>query len=62
MANWLNQIFGVNLKTVFCPDCGQEQPKIRRPNNFREAMIGGNTCKNCACQMDKFGQKIQKKS
>jgi len=48
----------VNLKKTQCPDCGLEQPKVRKPKNLRQAMWGGNTCLECGCEMDRFGKKI----
>lgn len=52
--------FKVNLKTVFCPKCGEEQPKIRKPKGWQEILWGGNTCKNCGCKMDRFGNEREK--
>ena len=49
---------GINLKRVYCPKCGLKQPIIRKPKNERQALYGGNTCKNCGTEMDKYGQKI----
>jgi len=51
----------VNIKKVHCPDCGKEQPKVRKPKNLRQAMWGGNTCTECGCEMDRFGKKVEKK-
>lgn len=48
----------VNLKPTNCPECGEVQPKVRKPKNFREALWGGNTCNNCGCEMDRFGKKL----
>jgi transposase-like protein len=48
---------GINIKKVKCPDCGQEQPMIRKPKNIREALFGGWTCEKCGCKMNKFGKK-----
>ena len=52
--------WGVNLKTVNCPKCDQEQPKIRKPKGFQEIMWGGSTCSNCGCKMDKYGVEREK--
>lgn len=47
--------FGVNLGKIHCPKCKEEQPSIRIPKSFKEALWGGNTCKKCGCKMDKYG-------
>jgi len=49
---------GVNLNRVNCPQCGTEQPRIRLPGSVQEMMWGGTTCKNCGCQMDKYGKQV----
>ena len=46
----LKKASAVNLKKVNCPDCGAEQPKIRKPKNLRQVLWGGNTCENCGCE------------
>ncbi|WP_298420294.1 hypothetical protein [uncultured Kordia sp.] len=46
----------INTKTVNCPKCREEQPKIRKPKGWYEILWGGNTCKNCGCKMDRFGK------
>jgi len=51
----------INLKKIRCPDCGKEQPKVRKPKNLRQAMWGGNTCPECGCEIDRFGKKVEKK-
>lgn len=56
MGNWIKKL-GVNLKTVHCPDCNEEQPKRRKPQGWHEILWGGSTCKNCGCKMDKWGEK-----
>lgn len=48
--------FGINLKRVTCPKCGLEQPNIRIPKSLKEAFLGGYTCSNCGCMMDKYGK------
>lgn len=54
--------WGVNLKKVKCPECGEVQPRVRKPKNLRQALWGGWTCANCDTEMDKYGVKIEKKS
>lgn len=51
----------VNLKKTLCPGCGAEQPRVRKPNNLRQALWGGSTCLNCGCEMDRFGRKLKPK-
>ena len=52
--------FGINLESVNCPQCGEEQSKIRKPKGWNEILWGGSTCKNCGCKMDKFGKERKK--
>ena len=54
----IGKIPTVNLKNTACPECGEIQPKVRKPVNFRQALLGGSTCKKCGCEMDRFGNKI----
>ena len=49
---------GINLSRVYCPNCNEKQPIVRKPANERQALYGGNTCKNCGTEMDKFGMEI----
>jgi transposase-like protein len=48
----------INLVGVVCPKCGAEQPILRMPKSTREIFKGGWTCKNCGCEMDRFGKEI----
>jgi DNA-directed RNA polymerase subunit RPC12/RpoP len=41
-----------------CPSCGEAAPFVRIPKNFRQFMWGGNTCKKCGCEFDKWERKI----
>jgi len=51
--------WGINLDPVKCPHCGHEQTRCPRwPTSFRQAMWGGWTCKNCGCEIDKWGNKL----
>jgi hypothetical protein len=59
--NKIKKASEVNLKKTRCPACGVEQPKIRKPKNLRQVLWGGNTCENCGCEMDRFGNKVEKK-
>jgi hypothetical protein len=49
--------WGINLGTVYCPRCNAPQPRVRRPQNRRQALWGGSTC-SCGCEMDKWGREI----
>lgn len=53
-----NSHLGINLKRIYCPKCNEKQPIIRTPANQREALYGGNTCKKCGTEMDKYGTEI----
>lgn len=48
--------FGLNFDPVKCPRCGTQQAAFRRPASFRQAMLGGFTCPNCGCDMDRQGK------
>tara|TARA_B100000929_G_scaffold265418_1_gene232461 strand:+ start:335 stop:598 length:264 start_codon:yes stop_codon:yes gene_type:complete len=50
---------GINLNRIYCPICGKKQPIVRKPNNERQTLYGGNTCQNCDTEMDKFGTEIK---
>ena len=52
-TNW-----GINIKQVFCPQCGEKMPNVRQPTSARQAMWGGWTCPKCGCEMDKWGKEI----
>jgi hypothetical protein len=49
--------WGINLTRVHCPSCGAPQPMIRLPTSMREMLWGGSTCKSCACEIDKWGNR-----
>ena len=51
--------WGINLKTVCCPNCGNKNPKIRKPTSLGQALWGGWTCQKCNCEMDKWGKVIK---
>lgn len=50
--------WGVNLKPVRCPECGETPPAVRRPKNRRQALWGGHTCDNCSTEFDKWGHRV----
>src|SRR5262245_3925672 len=50
--------WGINLRPVRCPECGEPAPTIRRPKNRRQTLWGGCTCEKCETEYDKWGQPI----
>src|SRR6266480_2884939 len=50
--------WGLNFDQVKCPRCGEETPKIRKPNSLRQAAWGGSCCSHCGCEFDKWGVEI----
>lgn len=54
---WLLRKLGVPIGlAVNCARCGTEQPAVRRPANFRQAMLGGHTCAKCGAELDARGR------
>lgn len=41
-----------------CPDCSALLPRLRKPSSACEAMLGGTTCPQCGCHVDREGRKI----
>ena len=39
-----------------CSECGTPIPAVRQPKNWREALWGGWTCRNCGCEFDRWGR------
>ena len=39
-----------------CPRCGAALPKVRWPATVREALLGGGTCLQCGCKVDRRGK------
>jgi hypothetical protein len=52
-GNW-----GINIKQVYCPLCGQPAPAARVPKNWRQALWGGYTCAKCGLEYDKWGRAV----
>ncbi|MDF2455404.1 MAG: hypothetical protein K0R51_1397 [Cytophagaceae bacterium] len=50
----------INLRPK-CPKCGIQQPLFRVPQDWRQLLFGGWTCKKCGCRMDRKGNKIKVK-
>ena len=42
-----------------CPNCKAKLPSPRIPRNFRQAMWGGWTCKQCGCESDAHGDRAK---
>ena len=63
-ANTEKSKWGINLKAITpgkkikCPGCGTELPKIRKPENLKETLWGGFTCKSCGKEYDKWLNQI----
>jgi hypothetical protein len=51
--------FGINFKSVNCPECGEPAPTVRVPENMRQTLLGGATCSRCGCEFDKWGNPIE---
>ena len=58
MLEKLQDNFGINLKQVTCPACGENLPGLRVPRNLHQLMWGGWSCPHCHCRMDKWGQPV----
>lgn len=52
-CNW-----GVNLRPVVCPRCGEPAPLVRKPANSRQFWWGGATCAECGTEYDKWGTEV----
>jgi hypothetical protein len=50
--------WGINMKPIHCPQCGEPAPKIRKPKNLNQAMWGGVTCTKCGQEYGKWGQPV----
>jgi hypothetical protein len=50
--------WGINTKTMVCPKCGAVFPTISKPENLRQILWGGRTCKGCGCEVDKWGNEV----
>lgn len=52
-GNW-----GINVNLPNCPNCVIKLPAVRSPTSVHQALWGGWTCSNCACEIDKWGKEI----
>ena len=49
---------GINLKTIYCPNCNTKQPFLRLPKNISQTLYGGIICPKCGKELDKYGNII----
>ena len=47
--------WGVNARPVFCPNCGEPAPIIRKPRNRRQRLWGGATCRGVRARVRQVG-------
>ncbi len=52
------RVWGLNLRPVSCPKCGENVPFLRKPASLRQELWGGWTCSNCGIEMDRWGTEI----
>src|SRR5262249_53986519 len=53
-GNW-----GINLDPPpYCPECDDPLPQVRVPTSWQQALWGGNTCRGCGAEIDKWGKVI----
>ncbi len=50
--------WGINTNPVFCPRCNTPFPRIRQPENIRQALWGGGRCAKCGTEVDKWGREL----
>jgi len=58
LGTTLKDKWGINLHRVSCPRCGTPMPVVRKPASMSQALLGGWTCPNCRCEVDKWGRNI----
>lgn len=51
--------WGINLGKVTCPSCGTAAPAVRKPEDGKQALWGGVTCRQCGTRYDKWGKAEQ---
>lgn len=47
------------LPPPHCEQCGVKLPRVRKPENTRQALVGGYICPNCGAQLDRKGREIK---
>ncbi|VUT24461.1 MAG: hypothetical protein MASP_00512 [Candidatus Methanolliviera sp. GoM_asphalt] len=52
--------WGITLKGVCCPRCGEKSSFIRKPTSRQQFLWGGWTCPKCGCEVDKWGREVEK--
>jgi hypothetical protein len=50
--------WGLNLDSTLCPSCKVPMPHIRKPQSLKHALWGGNICKQCGTESDKWGRQV----
>jgi transposase-like protein len=53
-------VFGPLSQPRHCPKCEAPMPRFRIPTSFRQMFLGGWTCPNCGCEIDRSGKEISK--
>jgi DNA-directed RNA polymerase subunit RPC12/RpoP len=48
-------ISGIGQVPHRCSRCHEELPRFRLPRSFRQAILGGWTCKRCGSEIDRHG-------
>ena len=51
--------WGINLKEIRCPRCGERFPPVRKPMSSQQALWGGWICPKCGCEVDKWGREVE---
>jgi Zn finger protein HypA/HybF involved in hydrogenase expression len=46
-------------RPVKCEKCGVLLPKVRKPQNSRQALWGGYTCPQCGSELDRRGRIVR---
>ena len=60
LASKLKSPYGINFKAIKpwgdikCPNCGSKLPKVRKPENLRQILWGGGTCRKCGKEYSKW--------
>jgi hypothetical protein len=64
LMSTLGVVFALILLAGFainriCPQCNTPLPQRRKPTSARQTLLGGWTCRNCGCEVDRHGQKLK---
>lgn len=72
LSHWVNLLFFgmvaivvilffyLALRQRNCSNCGAKSPRVRTPQNERQALYGGWTCPNCSAELDSNGNALKK--